>query len=44
MGCPLDDGDNVKIEKKYYALGQGGFVVYLLKNQLNFKVKRSNSK
>jgi len=25
MGCPLDDGDNVKIETKYYALGQGGF-------------------
>jgi len=25
MGCPLDGGDNVKIEKKYYALGQGGF-------------------
>jgi len=25
MGCPLDGGDNVKIEKKYYALDQGGF-------------------
>jgi len=25
MGCPLDGGDNVKIEKKYYALSQGGF-------------------
>jgi len=25
MGCPLDSVDNVKLKKKYYALGQGGF-------------------
>jgi len=25
MECFLDGGDNVKIEKKYFALGQGGF-------------------
>jgi len=23
MGCPLDGRDNVKMDKKYYALGQG---------------------
>jgi len=25
MGCLLDGGDNLKIGKKYYALGQGLF-------------------
>jgi len=25
MGCTLNGGDNVTIEKKYYALGQCGF-------------------
>jgi len=40
MGCPLDGGDIIKIEKKV----KGGFVVCIYKNRLHFKVKRSKSK
>jgi len=39
MGCLLDGGDNVKIEKKYYALGQGGFCGLHAQTSTQFKNK-----
>jgi len=44
MGCPLDGGDNVKIEKTGMPSVKAGFVVCMHKNQLNIKVKGSKGK
>jgi len=30
IGCRLEYGDNIKIEKKCYALGQGGLTCLIL--------------
>jgi len=40
----LDGGDNVKIEENIMLSVKAGFVVYIHKNRLNFKVKRSKRK
>jgi len=39
MGCPLDVGDNVKIEKYHYALGQGGICGMHAQKLTKFKSK-----
>jgi len=39
MGCPLDGVVNVKFEKKYYALGQGGFCVKHAQKSTKFQSK-----